>query len=72
MSGFELDIFTYIAEKGSTAKQVAKMLHLNEHACERQLNTLVSLGFLKKQDQLYKIGELRPTVISLSQFSRLN
>ena len=53
LSGFELDVFTYIVEKGSTARQIAKMLHLNEHACERLLNALVSLGFLKKQDQLF-------------------
>ena len=53
LSGFELDIFTNIAEKGSTAKQVANTLNLNFHACERLLNALVSLEFLTKKDQLF-------------------
>jgi len=38
---------------GSSAKQIAKTLNLNEHACDRLLNALVSLGFLLKQDQLF-------------------
>ena len=53
LSGFELDIFTTIEESGSTSIQIANTLNLNDHACERLLNGLVSLGFLKKQDQLY-------------------
>jgi predicted transcriptional regulator len=53
LSGFELDIFTNIAEQGATAKQVSDTLNLDEHACERLLNALVSLGFLTKQDQLF-------------------
>ncbi len=53
LSGFELDIFTNIHEAGSSANQIAKALNLNEHACDRLLNALVSLGFLQKQDQLF-------------------
>jgi len=53
LSGFELDIFTTIEETGTTNHQIAANLHLNEHACERLLNALVSLGFLTKQDQLF-------------------
>ena len=53
LSGFELDVFTNIDETGSTSIQVAKNLHLDEHACERLLNALVSLGFLTKHDNLY-------------------
>jgi len=53
LSGFELDLFTNIDEHGSTASQIANMLNLNEHACERLLNGLVSLGFLTKQTQLF-------------------
>ncbi|MEI7423218.1 MAG: methyltransferase [Prolixibacteraceae bacterium] len=53
LSGFELDIFTNIHEAGSSANQIAKALNLNEHACDRLLNALVSLGFLQKQDQFF-------------------
>jgi predicted O-methyltransferase YrrM len=53
LSGFELDIFTHIDEYGTTYNQIADTLNLDEHACERLLNALVSLGFLTKQDQLY-------------------
>jgi len=53
LSGFELDIFTNIEESGTTNKQIAHKLKLDEHACERLMNALVSLGFLKKQTQLF-------------------
>ena len=53
LSGFELDIFTNIEESGTSNIQIAGKLKLDEHACERLLNALVSLGFLKKQNQSY-------------------
>jgi SAM-dependent methyltransferase len=53
LSGFELDIFTNIDEEGSTAYQIANNLRLDEHACERLMNALVSLGFLAKQNNLF-------------------
>jgi SAM-dependent methyltransferase len=53
LSGFELDIFTHIDESGTTSNQIATNLHLNEHACDRLLNALVSLGFLTKQNHLF-------------------
>jgi SAM-dependent methyltransferase len=53
LSGFELDIFTNIGESGTTGNDIADKLHLDEHACERLLNALVSLGFLTKQDYLF-------------------
>ncbi len=53
LSAFELDIFTNIEESGTSNHQIAGNLHLDEHACERLLNALVSLGFLKKKSQLY-------------------
>ncbi|MDP4238688.1 MAG: methyltransferase [Bacteroidota bacterium] len=53
LSGFELDIFTNLDEYGATSKQLADRLQLDEHACERLLNALVSLGFLAKQDGLF-------------------
>ena len=53
LSGFELDIFTNVDVTGTTNKQIANILHLDEHACERLLNALASLGFLKKQNQLF-------------------
>jgi len=53
LSGFELDIFTNIDEAGATNNQIANKLQLDEHACERLLNALVSLSFLTKQNQLF-------------------
>jgi hypothetical protein len=53
LSGFELDIFTNIYESGSTSKQIANNLHLDEHACDRLMNALVPLGFLTKQNNLF-------------------
>jgi SAM-dependent methyltransferase len=53
LSGFELDIFTYVDEFGTTNNQIADKLHLDGHACERLLNALVSLGFLTKQNNLF-------------------
>jgi SAM-dependent methyltransferase len=53
LSGIELDIFTNINESGTTSNQVANHLHLNERACERLLNALVSLGFLTKKNHLF-------------------
>ena len=53
LSGFELDIFTTIDESGTTNVQISTKLNLDEHACERLLNALVSLGFLKKQNHLF-------------------
>ena len=53
LSGFELGIFSTIEESGSTSHQIAHTLELDDHACERLLNALASLGFLLKQDGLY-------------------
>jgi len=53
LSSFELDIFTNIEESGITNKQISYNLNLDEHACERLMNALVSLGFLKKKNQLF-------------------
>jgi len=53
LSGFELDVFTNVDESGTTGKQISDKLHLDKHACERLLNALVSLGFLKKQKDLF-------------------
>lgn len=53
LSGFELDIFTNVEESGTTARKIADKLHLEEHACERLMNALVSLGFLTKQNHLF-------------------
>jgi len=53
LSGIELDIFTNIDGSGTTNNQIANNLHLDEHACERLLNALVSLGFLNKKNDLF-------------------
>jgi SAM-dependent methyltransferase len=53
LSGIELDIFTNVDKSGTTSKQIAGNLHLDEHACDRLLNALVSLGFLTKHNHLF-------------------
>ena len=64
LSGFELDIFTNLEESGSSAGEIARKLHFDEHACERLLNALVSLGFLRKQSELYFNTEDSSTFLS--------
>jgi SAM-dependent methyltransferase len=64
LSGFELDIFTNIEDTGTSVAQVAGSLHLDEHACERLLNALASLGFLRKQSHLYYNTEASFTFLS--------
>jgi SAM-dependent methyltransferase len=53
LSGFELDIFSNIDESGTASNQISGKLHLDEHACERLMNALASLGFLAKQNHLF-------------------
>ena len=53
LTGFELDIFTHIDEAGIPGHHLAARLNLNENACERLLNALVSLGFLTKENDLF-------------------
>ncbi len=53
LSGFELDIFSNIEESGNTAAHIAQKLSLNENACERLMNALVSLGFLSKKNHSF-------------------
>ena len=53
LSAFELDIFSNIEESGTTSKNIAGELHLDENACERLLNALVSLGFLRKENKSF-------------------
>jgi len=53
LSGFELGIFTTIEKSGSSNPEIATALQLDEHASERLLNALASLGFLTKQNGLY-------------------
>jgi predicted O-methyltransferase YrrM len=53
LSGFELDLFTNIDQDGTTSHQLATRLNLNENACDRLLNALVSMGFLTKDNQLF-------------------
>lgn len=53
LSGFELDIFSNIDQGGTTSRQVASRLNLQERACDRLMNALVSLGFLTKKESLF-------------------
>ncbi len=53
LSAFELGIFTHIDQSGSEANQIAERLQLDQHACERLMNALVSLNLLTKQNELF-------------------
>jgi SAM-dependent methyltransferase len=53
LSAFELDLFTNIDESGSSSNQIAVNLHLDQHACERLMNALVSLGFITKRNDFF-------------------
>jgi len=53
LSGFELDLFTNIPESGISAGSLSSVLKLDKNACERLLNALVSLGFLRKANDLF-------------------
>ncbi len=53
LSGFELDLFSHIDTEGASSQEVASTLNLNERACDRLMNALVSLGFLTKQRNLF-------------------
>jgi len=50
----EMGIFTLIGDKGKSCKLVSKELGTNPRATEMILNTLVSLGFLKKVKESFK------------------
>lgn len=53
LSAFELDVFSNIDEKGTSSHEVATKLNLNEKACDRLMNVLVSLEFLTKKNGLF-------------------
>ena len=53
LTAVELEIFSNIAEAGSSGHQVATRLDLNENACVRLMNALVSMGFLTKKNGLF-------------------
>jgi ubiquinone/menaquinone biosynthesis C-methylase UbiE len=53
LTGFELDLFSNLGPDGASSHQIAQLLKLDEHACERLMNALVSLGFLTKQQGLF-------------------
>jgi ubiquinone/menaquinone biosynthesis C-methylase UbiE/predicted transcriptional regulator len=53
LTGIELDLFSNIGEAGSSGHQIATRLNLNENACVRLLNALVSMGFLTKEDEVF-------------------
>jgi SAM-dependent methyltransferase len=50
LSAYELDIFTFIGEKGPDSETISKALNLNGRATERLLNALVALKLLEKND----------------------
>ena len=51
ITSIELDIFTNIKE-GTTSKDLANKLHLNEGALERLLDSLVNLHLLQKENKM--------------------
>jgi precorrin-6B methylase 2 len=53
LSAFELDLFSNIEKEGTKSQQISQKLKLEEHACDRLMNALVSFGFLTKHDELF-------------------
>jgi hypothetical protein len=49
LAGMQLNVFTLLSEKQSTAKQLAEILNLRENHIERLLYALVSIGLLKQE-----------------------
>ena len=58
LTAAELNIFTHLHEKSSSAKELAGKLKLNTRALTRLLDTLVTFGLLKKHDTHYRLTNL--------------
>jgi len=57
LTAFELDVFSRIADTGSTAEQIAGNEIKNIRALKRLLNALHSLGLVKKEKENYFLTE---------------
>ena len=54
LTAFELDIFTFLAEKSYSAKDISKAIDLDERAAEKLLNALTALNLLEKENEKFK------------------
>ena len=54
LTGFELDVFTLIADGADTAPAVATLAGTDARATERLLNALVAIGLLEKEDGRFR------------------
>jgi predicted O-methyltransferase YrrM len=57
LTAAELDFFTFLDEKPSTATEIAKQRNLDERATTRVLDCLIALGLLQKNSDLYENTE---------------
>jgi len=57
LTAAELNLFTHLHEKSSSAKELAGKLKLNVHALTRLLDTLVTFGLIKKHDTYYLLPD---------------
>ena len=55
LTAAELNLFTHLHEKSSSAKELAGKIKLNTRALTRLLDTLVTFGLLKKHDTHYRL-----------------
>ena len=53
LTGYELGVFTKLEYACQTSSDLAKQINTNEKATDRLLNTLASLGLLKKNKSLF-------------------
>ena len=55
LTAAELNLFTHLHEKTSSAKELADKLNLDTRSLTRLLDTLVTLGLIKKRDTHYTV-----------------
>ncbi|SPD73281.1 O-methyltransferase, family 2 [uncultured Desulfobacterium sp.] len=57
LTAVELDLFTRIHESPAGLPELARQMAFDKRAMTRLLDCLVTLGFLEKQDGLYRVSE---------------
>ncbi|HEX3036542.1 MAG TPA: class I SAM-dependent methyltransferase [Thermodesulfobacteriota bacterium] len=55
VAGIELDLFTHIYAGKKTAKDIARAANASEHSMVRLLDTLVGIGYLRKNGNSYRL-----------------
>jgi ubiquinone/menaquinone biosynthesis C-methylase UbiE len=53
LSAYELDVFSHIKSKGTSAAEVSRAIQTNPSATDRLMNALVAIGLLNKENGLF-------------------